>query len=79
MNEYQFTQRIHVVNFDLMIDPVANYGYFEHHRYGDNLAGGLWFEGRELIDYDGVACLPRPIIDALELAGYDTSSQVVEI
>jgi len=33
--------------------------------------GGLWFEGKELTDYDGVFELPTEIINILEKAGYD--------
>lgn len=33
--------------------------------------GGLWFDGKKLIDYDGVFELPEQIIDELENMSYD--------
>ena len=38
--------------------------------YGE---GGLWFEGKELTDYDGVFSLPGCIINKLKELGYDTT------
>lgn len=35
--------------------------------------GGLWFDGKTLIDYDGVFSLSPAIIDKLEEKGYDVS------
>ena len=40
-------------------------GYFEHNELGDNCAGGLLFEGKGLIDYDGVFELPKEVIQML--------------
>ena len=38
---------------------------------GDHYADiGLWFEGNELSDYDGVFCLPREVGEMLKEAGY---------
>jgi hypothetical protein len=31
-----------------------DYAYFEHNKYGDENAGGLWFKDKILFDYDGV-------------------------
>ena len=55
------------------IDTASLYGYFEH-RDGTE-GGGLWFErldsgALELLDYDGVFELPRPVVAALRAAGY---------
>jgi hypothetical protein len=44
-------------------EPVR--GYFEHNEKGDNCAGELLFEGKDLIDYDGVFELPMEVIIAL--------------
>jgi len=47
-------------------------GWFEHNELGDEYAGGLWFLGNELIDYDGIGCwLPKEILDALEAIGFN--------
>lgn len=35
--------------------------------------GGLWFNGKELTDYDGVFSLPVCIIEKLKELGYDSS------
>jgi hypothetical protein len=35
--------------------------------------GGLWFDGKELTDYDGVFSLPKCVIDCLRTHGYDPS------
>lgn len=34
---------------------------------------GLWFDGKELIDYDGVFSLPAEAIEFLEKQGFDCS------
>lgn len=52
------------------------YGYFELYDTktgGENwyAEGGLWFEGKELIEYDGVFSLPTEIINKLEELGYN--------
>ena len=55
------------------IDTTALYGYFE--RRDGSEGGELWFErieggAFELMDYDGMACLPRSVVDALRCAGF---------
>jgi len=35
--------------------------------------GGLWFEGKELVDYDGVFALPQCVCDCLRQHGFDPS------
>lgn len=65
--EYDFTVRMGSQNFEVYYDPVSKYGYFEHIELGDNCGGGLWFdEKNNLIDYDGVAVLPREVRDTLQ-------------
>tara|TARA_R110001606_G_scaffold247229_1_gene395302 strand:+ start:188 stop:439 length:252 start_codon:yes stop_codon:yes gene_type:complete len=39
----------------------------------DYSEGGLWFEGKELTDYDGVCALDDEVINILKEWGYDTS------
>ena len=34
------------------------------------LEGGLWFENRELVDFDGAYELPEKVISALKKLGY---------
>jgi len=35
--------------------------------------GGLWFDGKELVDYDGVFALPQCVCDCLRTHGFDPS------
>ena len=54
------------------------YGFFEIYDiasggerfYGE---GGMWFKGKELIDYDGVFELSQHVIKKLKEWGFDTS------
>ena len=50
-------------------DQRPNYAYFENTFTG--VEGGLWFNGKTLIDYDGVFTLPRRVGIALQALGYD--------
>ena len=54
------------------------YGWFELYDVesgGDEwyAEGGIWFDGKTVTQYDGVFCLPIPIIDKLKEWGYDVS------
>jgi hypothetical protein len=58
--------------------PEENYGFFEFYDVESGgeewyAEGGLWFNGKELIDYDGCFELPDFIIDAFEEQGLDFS------
>ena len=64
--------RVKVGKFEVCIDGTT--GWFEHYIYGEELGGGLWFEGKELVDYDGVYSLPDEVIKAIEMLGYDASN-----
>lgn len=72
---YDFNLKLDTGNYTTEVDTTAHYGYFEHNKTGTG--GGLWFEGKSagepevlnLVDYDGVACLPRAIIEGLRSAG----------
>jgi hypothetical protein len=36
--------------------------------------GSLWFKGKELVDYDGIAdYIPKEVLDALEAIGFDVN------
>lgn len=59
-------------------DETKQTGWFEYSDIktgGDNIyaEGGLWFDGHELVDYDGVYELPVEILDKLESLSYDVS------
>ena len=68
---HTYTESLEKGNWEVKISPTTQYGYFENVKTGSG--GGLWFEGRELIDYDGVFELPKDVIDILGGAGYDLS------
>ena len=70
MGEYNFDEHYETKSFSIDIDSKAEYGYFEHDQLGDEFGGGLWFEGKRLIDYDGVFELPQQVIKELEANGY---------
>lgn len=55
--------------WEVSISPATSYGYFEHDDIGEG--GGLWFEGRTLVDYDGRFELPRGVALAIQAVGYD--------
>ncbi len=52
----------------VFIDTVAQYGYWE--RRDGSEGGGLWFEDKEMVDYDGAYELPIKVEQALREAGY---------
>ena len=37
---------------------------------------GLWFDGKDLVDYDGVFALPDEVIEMLEDAGYNVDEDM---
>lgn len=64
-------KQITTKNFTIGLWPDG--GFFEHNDHGDEYGGGLWFNGKELVDYDGVYELPGEVVRALDGAGYDMS------
>ncbi len=66
------------LNVTIGIDDADGTGWFELYDeetggdewYGE---GGLWFDGKELTDYDGVFALPVCVINKLKELGYDTT------
>lgn len=50
-------------------------GWFEHEEHGDEYGGGLWFEGKNLIDCDGVAVLPKEVIRAIRDLGFHVAKE----
>lgn len=56
---------LHSKNFMVGIRGDGRYGFFEHVRLGDECGGGLWFENKELVDYDGVYSLPAEVSNLL--------------
>jgi hypothetical protein len=65
---HQYTEKMESGAWIIEISPTTSYGYFENSKTGSG--GGLWFEGDELVDYDGVMALPALVASALRGAGY---------
>ena len=65
---HHYTETLESGNWLIEISPTTEYGYFENQKTGTS--GGLWFEGNELVDYDGTADLPMDVWRALRGAGY---------
>lgn len=66
------------MHVEVGIKEDGSYGWFEMYDVetggGEWYAeGGLWFEGKELVDYDGVFSLPPCICECLRNNGFDTS------
>lgn len=64
--------------WEVVVHPDKNHGYFEGYNVTEgaeefHVEGCLWFEGKVLVDYDGVFCLPDEVENALKEIGYDTS------
>lgn len=73
---HMFTESLEKGNWEVKISPTTQYGYFENVKTGGG--GGLWFEGRELVDYDGVFDLPKDVVYMLHGAGYDVYIVLME-
>ena len=68
--------KVETDNFTVEIfDETPLRGYFEHEVLGDNCAGELLFEGKNLIDYDGVFELPKEVIWAVRKLGFHVGEE----
>ncbi len=61
------------------VDDKKEYGWFEIYDLETGgqeyyVEGGLWFEGKNLIDYDGVTVLPESVEKSLKTLGYVTEA-----
>jgi hypothetical protein len=68
MSDYNFNLNLSTDRYTIEIDTAAQYGYFQNNYTGTE--GGLWFNGSEIIDVDGVPELPASVERALNAAGY---------
>ena len=50
------------------ISPSTQYGYWEFSDGSEG--GGLWFEGKTLVDFDGHYVLPAYVVKVLRENGY---------
>ena len=70
---------VHTKNFTVEPQTRVNgngysIGWFEHKELGDDCCGCLLFEGKMLVNFDGVYKLSDEIINALESAGFDVTA-----
>tara|TARA_R100001591_G_scaffold61834_1_gene71277 strand:+ start:1975 stop:2280 length:306 start_codon:yes stop_codon:yes gene_type:complete len=81
-NENSFGQvgeaKVVTMKYNISFNEERQYGSFELYDLesgGDEFysEGGLWFEENELVDYDGIFCLPTPVLDKLEEWGLNVS------
>tara|TARA_R100000734_G_C3280027_1_gene73870 strand:- start:533 stop:790 length:258 start_codon:yes stop_codon:yes gene_type:complete len=66
------------INYNVGWNEETSKGWFELYDEGSGgdyyyAEGGLWFEGKELVDYDGVFELDDEVIKCLEDWGADIS------
>ena len=59
--------RATVRGWTVCYNEADSYAWFE--RDSDGTGGGLWFDNGALVDYDGVACLPAAVADAVRQLG----------
>ena len=72
MTNYHFDHKGRIDAHAVAVDTVEQYGYWEHDTMGEG--GGLWFDGRELVDHDGTATLPRRVAKLLRAMGFVVSA-----
>jgi hypothetical protein len=59
-----------ITTANFTIEALGDSVYFEHHTLGDECAASLRFDLRRLVDFSGVAVIPREVSQALSAAGY---------
>lgn len=72
---YNYNTNCSTEHYVTLVDTAASYGYFEHKILGDDCAGGLWFYGKKLANYDGVYELPSEVATALIAEGFVLSEE----
>lgn len=68
MSDYRFNLDLSNEHYTIKIDTRAQYGYFENNKSGTG--GGIWFDGKTIVDYDGVFDLPKQVYERLYSAGF---------
>ena len=69
-----YDKDLSVPEWDIRINTEEQCGYFEWvggTNEDDEITGGLWFEGKVLVDYDGEFSLPDAVLNALISNGYE--------
>ena len=67
------------MQLEVNIDTEREYGHFELYDVDEGgmlyyEEGGLWFEGKELVDYDGTPCIHDRVLDILDEWDIDTQN-----
>ena len=75
MTLLEFDIKLVTEKFCIDINVCTGQGYFEHIVRGDDCAGSLLFDGKTLLDYDGVPDLPKDVRQALAAAGYSMEGE----
>lgn len=60
-------------HFEIGVDTVAGWGYYQHHVEAYKVGGELVFRDKTLTNYDGVYRLPKEVYEALKAGGFDLS------
>jgi len=61
-----------MAKYTIYRDTIASeYLYFENDKTGEDDCGGMWFNNKELYDYDGCFEIPMKVIEQLESEGYN--------
>ena len=66
-SEHTYTLEATDGRWTVRISQSTSYGYFD--KDGEAI-GGLWFEGKRLVDQDGTYSTPKPIIPLIRRLGY---------
>lgn len=65
--------------FEVGIHEDNKTGWFQHHTYGDEFSGKLWFENNKLTDYDGISdFLPLEVVEAIVNFGFIVTDEFLE-
>ena len=69
-----FVKEKQVGNWKVIIRD-RGYGFFENQVSG--CEGGIWMEGKTVVDYDGVFELPAKVVQALTELGYTFEKNIL--
>lgn len=64
-----------VGNWKVTIIHRGYYGFFENQVTG--CEGGIWLEGRKVVEYDGTHELPKNVAQVLQELGYEFDEHIL--
>ena len=67
------------MDLEVSVDTDREYGHFELYDVDEggmlyHEEGGLWFEGKELVDYDGTFCIHEKVLEILDEWSFNTEN-----